>query len=274
MDKFPTEEGEGRKKLTSKGEKGILAPQSHQNGPGTRLGASVGNLSIKRQKAATGLKRRNMKITLKTYTQDPVGICEEAAAICVRGKPSVKSLKRALASGHESVCEHASFTFRIEGVSRVLLAQLTRHRLAAFSVESERYVNSSDNSVILPSTLLDLDNDLAFEVADLVADARNLYDRLIEADIAPEDARYILLQGTETAILFTADARELRHIFSLRCCNRAQKEIRDAADEMWRLVYEVAPELFEDCGPGCMRDGCKEVRPCRNPRKKENIFGG
>lgn len=213
-----------------------------------------------------------MKITLRTYTRDPVGICEEAAAICVRGKPSAKSLKRALASGHESVCEHASFSFRIEGVSRILLAQLTRHRLAAFSVESERYVDSSDNVVILPSSLIGLDNDLAFGVADLVADARDLYDRLIEAGIAAEDARYILPQGIETAILFTANARELRHIFSLRSCNRAQKEIRDAADEMWRLVYEVAPELFEDCGPGCITGGCREAKPCGNPRRKEDIF--
>lgn len=213
-----------------------------------------------------------MTVELLGYTPDASYICSQAAAVCVGSEPSLKGLRKAISSGHESIIEHASFTFRAERVSRVFLAQLTRHRLASYSVESERYVDSSDKAFILPRSLTGLESSLAYEVADHLADARELYEALVAQGVPREDARYILPQAVETSIIFTMNARELRHFFSLRCCNRAQREIRDVADEMYRLVNEAVPELFEDCGPGCMTTGCREARPCGHLRTRNGIL--
>ena len=97
-----------------------------------------------------------LKVSLIAYTPDPEAVCALAARTCysaddydallekVKLSDQGAFLKRVTASGHLSVLEHASFTFSIEGVSRVLLAQLTRHRIASFSVQSQRYVSLSD----------------------------------------------------------------------------------------------------------------------------------
>lgn len=91
---------------------------------------------------------------------------------------------------------------------------------------------------------------------------------MINAGVPAEDARYILPQGITTKLYMTMNARELRHFFSLRCCTRAQWEIRALADEMLRLCKEVAPALFEDAGPGCVRGKCPEgEKSCGHPRR-------
>ena len=76
-------------------------------------------------------------------------------------------------------------------------------------------------------------------------------------------------EGETTALVMTMNARELRHFFSLRCCNRAQWEIRELAWRMLKEVYVVAPELFKDAGPGCLRGACPEgKRSCGKPMKR------
>lgn len=207
-----------------------------------------------------------MFVKLLACTPDAEGICMEAAGTCYRSDGE-KALKAAMAGGHESVLEHATFTFWIEGVSRVLLAQLTRHRLVSFSVESQRYTNSKDNPVYLPESVQKYGRQLNLQSYMQVL--FELYEDMLEAGIPKEDARYILPMGITTNLVMTANARELRHIFSLRCCNRAQKEIRDLAWEMLRLCKEAAPELFADAGPGCVRGKCPEKKPCGHPYAKK-----
>ena len=73
-----------------------------------------------------------------------------------------------------------------------------------------------------------------------------------------EDARFILPNAAETKMIVTMNARELMHFFNLRCCNRAQWEIRDVAWQMLELVSRKAPTLFELCGPGCLNGKCTE----------------
>ena len=85
-----------------------------------------------------------MKVILLSHTVDAAAICGEAAAICTASANPERSLYAALVSGHDSVLEHVTFTFRIEGLSRAALAQLTRHRLASFDVESQRHVKLED----------------------------------------------------------------------------------------------------------------------------------
>ena len=209
-----------------------------------------------------------MKVTLKRWTADPDMICGEAAAMCTgwEGDP-LKALRGAMKSGHESVAEHASFTFLIEGVSRVLLAQLTRHRLASFSVQSQRYCGCDLNSLVIPQSIKD--KRFGGSVTLMMQKVTDLYDALLREGIPEEDARFLVPQGLTCKLMMTANARELRHFFALRTCNRAQWEIRALADEMLRQCKEVAPMLFADAGAGCVRGKCPEgAKSCGNPRRE------
>ena len=210
-----------------------------------------------------------MNVTLIRYTPEPDKLCGEAAAICTgyTGDP-LKALRGALESGHESVAEHAGFTFRIEDVSRVLLAQLTRHRLASFSVQSQRYCGISYN-MAMPESVRNASSHVYDVFLDAVESSYKAYDWLIENGIPAEDARMVAPEGETTELVMTMNARELRHFFSLRCCNRAQWEIRELAWRMLKEVYVVAPELFKDAGPGCLRGACPEgKRSCGKPMKR------
>jgi len=209
-----------------------------------------------------------MKAELIRYTADPDGLCGMAAALCYNGKNPEKSLKIAMNGGHESVLEHATFTFLIEGISRVTLAQLTRHRLASFSVQSQRYCGVKAEGVVVPESIRA--KRFTGSVNALVRKSEELYDAMIQEGIPAEDARFIVPQGITCKLMMTMNARELRHFFSLRCCNRAQWEIRELADEMLRLCKEVAPMTFADAGAGCVRGKCPEgAKSCGKPRGKE-----
>lgn len=207
-----------------------------------------------------------MNVTLIRYTPEPDKLCGEAAAICTgyTGDP-IKALRGALESGHESVAEHAGFTFRIEDVSRVLLAQLTRHRLASFSVQSQRYCGANLNVVVPDSMVCP---ELVDDIVEVRRAVEKLYTKAISLGKPAEDARYLTLQGGVTSLIVTMNARELRHFFSLRCCNRAQWEIRELSRRMLAECSVVAPELFKDAGPGCLRGTCPEgKRSCGKPMK-------
>ena len=207
-----------------------------------------------------------MNVTLIRYTPEPDKLCGEAAAICTgyTGDP-LKALRGALESGHESVAEHAGFTFRVEDVSRSLLAQLTRHRLASYSVQSQRYCGANLDVVIPDSMACP---ELVDDIVKVRRAVGKLYDKAISLGKPAEDARYLTLQGGATSLIVTMNARELRHFFSLRCCNRAQWEIRELARRMMAECSVVAPALFENAGPGCLRGPCPEgKRSCGKPMK-------
>ena len=207
-----------------------------------------------------------MKVELITYTPTASGVCCDAAAVCTNSKNGYRSLQHSMASGHESVLEHAVFTFRVEGLSRAALAQLTRHRLASFSVQSQRYVRIRGVDLVMPESIRK--SDFYVEAASLLEDVMNLYQRMVDAGIPAEDARYITQQAVPTTLIVTMNARELRHFFSLRCCNRAQWEIRQMADTMLKLCRKAAPEIFRGAGPGCVSGKCPEKKPCGMPRQK------
>ena len=210
-----------------------------------------------------------MNVTLIRFTPEPDALCGEAAAICTgyTGDP-LKALRGALESGHESVAEHASFTFRVEGVSRVLLAQLTRHRLASFSVQSQRYCGIPYDAVV-PESVRNASSHVYDVFLDAASSSHKAYDWLVEHGIPAEDARMVAPEGETTTLIMTMNARELRHFFSLRCCNRAQCEIRKLARKMLAECSVVAPELFKDAGPGCLRGPCPEAkRSCGHPMKR------
>ena len=205
-----------------------------------------------------------MKVKLIRHTCEPEMLAGYAAAKCYNGKDPRKSLEVAMDGGHESVLEHAVFTFEVDEVSRVLLAQITRHRLASFSVQSQRYCGANQN-VVTPDSMVH--PELLGDIVAVKKAVDRLYKHARELGVPHEDCRYYTLQGGHTGFVMTMNGRELRHFFSLRCCNRAQWEIRELADKMLELVKEVAPVMFADAGPGCVRGRCPEHKPCGRPKK-------
>ena len=200
------------------------------------------------------------------YTEDPDELAGIAAATCTNASRADIARDRAMASGHESIAEHASFTFLITGVSRALLAQTTRHRLASFSVESQRYTGVKPEWIVPPEVAAK-----GFKLSYLAYCDRGfqLYTDMVRCGVEPEDARYAIPQGVTCRLLMTMNVRELRHFFGLRCCNRAQWEIRELADLMLGLCKAKAPGLLADAGPGCVRGRCPEGKPCGRPRTKD-----
>lgn len=234
-----------------------------------------------------------MKVELITYTPDADKLVAAAAKLCY-AKSDIDTLMDKLTPdrvesflkllgdlGHESPIEHASFTFGIEGVSRTLLAQLTRHRIASFSVQSQRYVEKSGFEYITPPEIAAIPEAKAIYDGMMARDAE-AYDALREILVkkhtetfisegmspdaaekaagkkANEDARFVLPNSCDTRIIMTMNTRSLYNFFRLRCCNRAQWEIRELATEMLRLCRSVAPLLFAGAGPACFKGGCSE----------------
>ena len=208
-----------------------------------------------------------MKVTLINYPHLPGDeIAGIAAAICTGSDNRERALNHAMDSGHASIAEHATYTFLVEGVSRVLLAQLTRHRIASFSVQSQRYCGANMDLVVPDSMAC---ADLLDEIIEVKKAVRKLYDKATGIGVPAEDARYFTLQAGKTNLIVTMNARELLHFFELRCCNRAQWEIRAMAWAMLAEVRKIAPRLFQDAGAPCMHGTCPEKRPCGKPYAKE-----
>ena len=187
-------------------------------------------------------------------------LCYSAASIAdlaaIEADKAAEFISR-LPEAHQSPLEHVSFTFGIEGISRAMLAQITRHRIASFSVQSQRYVNMDEFGYVIPPSIA-ANQDALDEYEHFMDRADLVYTYLRSSGIPAEDARFVLPNACETRMIVTMNARELLHFFSLRCCKRAQWEIRAVADEMLRLCKEVAPEIFAKAGPGCVRGHCPE----------------
>ena len=251
-----------------------------------------------------------MTVSLLAYTPDADKLVAAAAKLCYAKSDiptlldnltpdKVESFLNLLSDlGHSSPIEHASFTFGIEGVSRALLAQITRHRIASFSVQSQRYVDKSSFQDITPPEI------------EAIPEAREEYIRAMEEDAAHyeslrnilikkhtetfmaegknekeakklaekkanEDARFVLPNSCDTKIIMTMNVRSLHNFFTLRCCKRAQWEIRELAVEMLKLVKEVAPLLFANAGPSCLRGKCSEgAYTCGKAAEVKKELGG
>jgi thymidylate synthase (FAD) len=209
-------------------------------------------------------------VKLLYHTPDPEKAIATAARLCYASVGAAdlmegmsdesvrKILRTIIGSGHLSTLEHASFTFAIDGVSRAMTHQLVRHRLASYNQQSQRYVTySEDPCFILPPSIECSDE--ATEIFRAATEASfRFYGELIKAGVPAEDARYLLPNAMETKIVVTMNVRELLHFFSLRCCKRAQWEIRWVAEKMLELAEPHAPYIFQDAGAGCRRGPCPE----------------
>ena len=236
-----------------------------------------------------------LKVNLISHTPEPEKLISAAAKLCYSQTPASeimdnltdeqvdKFLNVLMNMGHASPIEHANFTFAVEGVSRSLTHQLVRHRHASYSQKSQRYVTEGHFDYIVPPEIKKIP-EAEQEYIRAMENAQESYDKIADLLIAKhtreniesgmsekkatsaaekqgiEDARYVLPNACETMIVLTMNVRELLHFFNVRCCNRAQWEIRALAKEMLRQCYEVAPILFKNAGPNCVSGPCPEGR--------------
>lgn len=211
-----------------------------------------------------------MMVKLVRHTPEPERTVAMSARLCyspigaaqleekISDEQAANLVRKLVSMGHLSTLEHITFTFAIEGVSRVLTHQLVRHRIASYSQQSQRYVKEHDFETIVPASIASKPEAKA-KFDKLMTEIQAMYDEFIALDIPAEDARYILPNATETKIVCTFNARSLLNFFSLRCCTRAQWEIRALANEMLRQCQVVAPVIFENAGPTCVSEGvCHE----------------
>lgn len=234
-----------------------------------------------------------MQVTLISHTPEPEKLVSMAAKLCYSAvgtdqiahgltpEATEKFLAFLTDIGHESPIEHVSFTFAAEGISRALTHQLVRHRIASYSQQSQRYVKLDAFEYVTPPAVAAIPLAKAYFEEAMTRD-QETYDKLVEIlekaaferftaegmaekparkaaeKAAIEDARYVFPNACETKILFTMNARSLRHFFAHRCCNRAQWEIQGLADAMLKEARRVAPLLFGSSGPGCLVGPCPE----------------
>ncbi|MEA3398060.1 MAG: FAD-dependent thymidylate synthase [Chloroflexota bacterium] len=173
-------------------------------------------------------------------------LLEHAGRVCYRSEPrgnSAAFLRARLRDGHESIIEHASATFEINGISRACSHQLVRHRLASYSQESQRYVDMSEPELVIPDAIAGDPEALAIWES-FAGEVASAYRALRARGVRKEDARFVLPNATATRIVVTMNFRELRHFFHQRITPEAQWEIREMALRMLELVAPYAPTIF------------------------------
>ena len=190
----------------------------------------------------------SLKVELVRYTHDPVVAAGRAGGVCYDKEEKEdygKFIMGIVRSGHESVIEHVVFTFRIEGVSRACTHQLVRHRIASYSQRSQRYVDEGEFDYVVPPSI-EGSEEAKKEFEETMDFLIKKYEQLKDIGVTKEDARFVLPNACTTTIVVTMNARSLRNFFKVRMEKHAQWEIRTLAGNMYDLVQEVAPELFED----------------------------
>jgi len=225
-----------------------------------------------------------MKIKLIKYTPEPEKMVAVAARLCyspVGGEQLLEDLSAeevnklvrfVVKSGHLSTTEHIYFTFAVEGVSRALTHQLVRHRLASYNQQSQRYVKFHGNYEYVVPPAVKNNPKIIPKFTALIEQIHNFYEEMLKSGVEAEDARYILPNASETKIIVSMNGRELLHFFTVRCCNRAQWEIKELATGMLKIIKQVCPVVFEKAGPNCLRGPCPEGKfTCGKPPKASDF---
>ena len=177
-----------------------------------------------------------MEVKLIRITEEPEELIARCYAIC-QGRDTIpqENIQEWIRRGHLSPIESASASFLIEEISRSCLAQLTRHRLTSFSVESMRYVGMEENGYVTPDSIKNglVEGGLSIPGAyrGMIEVLYHIYEDMIEQGIPKEDARMILPLATHTRLIMTANFRQLRHMIKLRTDKSAQWEIQELFNE-------------------------------------------
>jgi thymidylate synthase (FAD) len=234
-----------------------------------------------------------LNVVLLRHTPEPEEVVAMAAKLCyspsgveelkekIEAKDQAVFVEKLASIGHLSPIEHVSFSFGIEGISRACSHQLVRHRVASYSQQSQRYVKEEQFDYVIPPSIKQ-DPALTREFEKFMAEAQENYTKVLrrleelgyKGEAGQQDARYLLPNAAETKIVVTMNARELLHFFRVRCCNRAQWEIREMAERMLAHVKSVAPTIFAKSGPGCLYAPCPEGKmTCGKIEEVRKKFG-
>lgn len=222
-----------------------------------------------------------MQVELLYHTPDVERAVATAARLCYAPVGATELMEKmdddqihsvlstVMRGGHYSTLEHASYTFAVDGISRVLTHQLVRHRIASFNQQSQRYVKFDKGFEIITPPSISENEEALNEFNECMNKCAEAYNKLIELGVNKEDSRFVLPNACETKIVITMNVRELLHFFELRCCNRAQWEIRELAHRMLELARPTAPFIFLDAGAPCVHGICREGKmACGNPYEK------
>lgn len=215
-----------------------------------------------------------MEVKLTHYTQNPLEAIGQAAQNCYDSHGDKQKLaNQCYNSGHTATWEFCDFTFHIEGVSRALLAQLTRHRMASYAVRSQRYCVEGTPQYVIPPTIANNPPALE-EYTKVMKEYWGNYNKFVSLGVAPEDARMLLPNACDTIIEVKMNGRALLHFMNERLCSRAQWEIRELARRMKMEINKVAPEFAEKCVPKCEAGKiiyCPEHKSCGRHKTAKEI---
>lgn len=192
--------------------------------------------------------------TVPVENGSPVDIVEQAASMCYDSKPTKSHAiaKSCAKSGHMSVWEHINFVFEVDGVTRAMLAQITRHRHHSFSVRSQRYCNEENFDFVVPDAIENWEGRHGrFEFYGIMSSIKSAYGHLVDNGIKPEDARALLPNACETKFVISANARAWIESSNLRLCARAQDEIRQFYKMIRAEIKKVCPEVAQFMVPKC-----------------------
>lgn len=226
-----------------------------------------------------------MNVELISWTKDPLMTCAKAASVCYDSEPSLKVIEGCIKSHHESVLEHASFTFKISGISRSCSHQLVRHRIASYSQQSQRYVKLDNPNWVLPTNYMPYDDEAErLERVMLASCEKSLeaYEKLINGyGCESDEARCVLPNAAPTIIVITMNIRTLMNFFNERLCSRASREIRQVAIKMKKAILNCPDTTAEEANildnifvPKCERYGipfCPEIQCCGKHKRLKEI---
>ena len=182
----------------------------------------------------------------------------------------LKLVKKVLASGHHSTIEHCHYVFTISGVSRACTHQLVRHRHMSFSQKSQRYVTEKGLfEYITPNTIKKAGFEAEYD--EFMQQVSQFYEKMINAGIPAEDARFVLPNAATSSLVASLNLREMFNLANIRLCTNAQHEIRAMVKKMCSLAVEKDGWLSEYLVPKCESLGyCDEIKSCgRKPQKNQ-----
>lgn len=193
-----------------------------------------------------------MKVELLHFT--PMIIAVQAIRTCYNscdksddlGEKDIKLIKSIIANNHTSTIEHISYNFKISGISRALLQELSRHRIASLSVKSTRYTlrelkgkNQDELKDYLVKINDTIDEYNKFRLATIQA-------LINEQNLSNDELKYMLPEAFKTELMLTINARSLRNLLELRLSSKALKEFRELAKALYRELPELHRVLFDD----------------------------
>lgn len=200
-------------------------------------------------------------IKLLHYT--PLDVAIEAALTCTSTDNKLEEYKlkkeefllKLLKSGHESVFEHLTYTFKIKNISRALLQELARHRHISLSVMSTRYalkkeLSNNNTSLTFKLPNFSANNQQQVEaynnLLNVLTKAEEAVINAVDAGIKNDVLKYFIPESLVTKLVLTVNCRELRHIFNLRLSNRALEEFRHLCLNIYNVIPDDHKFLYSD----------------------------